>query len=153
MVKINSVTLTTTLLRSSVLRDMLVLHKLPVAWMCNLLSFKFENISSARQLLRYYDRAWFKVLRQSALFIVSCNFFISFYATSSFGINKTREKIDRGTWFQTWMYTYTYIIPTATVRVTCIIYLSANNCITVSFLPLFFEYRKCRILSHKLILA
>lgn len=62
-------------------------------------------------------------------------FFISFYATSSFGINKTREKIDRGTWFQTCMYTYSYIIPTARVRVTCIIYLSANNCISVSFLP------------------
>lgn len=142
MVKINSVTLTTTLLRSSVLRNMLVLHKLPVAWMCNLLSFKFENISSARQLLRYNDRAWFKVLRQSALFIVSCHFFISFYATSSFGINKTREKIDRSTWFQTFMYTYSYIIPTATVRVTCIIYLSANNCISVSFLPPFFWISK-----------
>lgn len=97
------------------------------------------NISSTRQLLRYNDRACFKVIRQSALFIVSCHFFISFYATSSFGINKTREKIDRSTWFQTFMYTYSYIIPTATVRVTCIIYLSANNCISVSFLPPFFS--------------
>lgn len=83
-------TLTTTLMRSSVSRDMTVLHKLPVAWMCNLLSFKFENISSARQLLRDNDRAWFKVLHLSALFIVSCNFY-QFLCNFIFGRNKTRK--------------------------------------------------------------
>lgn len=130
MVKINSVTLTTTLLRSSVLRDMLVLHKLPVAWMCNLLSFKFENGIMIEHGLKCFVNLHFSLCHAI--------FFISFYATSSFGINKTREKIDRGTWFQTCIHTYSYIIPTATVRVTCIIYLSANNCISVSFLHPFF---------------
>lgn len=138
MVKINSVTLTTTLLRSSVLRDMLVLHKLPVAWMCNLLSI-FLQQDSFYGIMIEHALKWFVNLHFSLCHAI---FFISFYATSSFGINKTREKIDRGTWFQTWMYTYTYIIPTATVRVTCIIYLSANNCISVSFLPPFFWISK-----------
>lgn len=64
---------------------------------------------------------------------------ISFYATASFGRNKTKEKIDRSTEFQTYsyMYTYSYIIPITTVRVTCIIYLKCKSLRIVLFFFLF----------------
>lgn len=103
--------------------------------MCNLLSFKFENFF-------FQQDSFYGIMIGHGFKCFICQHFslchailISFYATASFGRNKTKEKIDRSTEFQTYsyMYTYSYIIPITTVRVTCIIYLKCKSLRIVPF--------------------